>query len=522
MVGKSQKKRNRILGFDISENSIVALEVSLTKRGVSIVNGFQLNTPVLQDLNQTAEVVQQNLKAYNIKTKDCIFGFSMQYFKLFPVSLPTTIPQEEVSSIVLQEGNIDAEKQCAVWRILENTRRQDPDGVSRYDVLGISMDKTLVDFSGFISKKCGLKLMSVSPTFFGNGVFLDEQAHSNLIATLWVSQIKTEVVFWYGQDPIYEHLFFTHQLNDQVFQSANFIQSQLPGVQVSTIYAFGPFVKEVNLTQMPYPVQPFVFPQNFYDVGAVLQRVNINEAIPVVGLALSASNHYPYAPPNLLQSIQVHTEKASTAFKDFISAQTKGSSLKLPFMSFLQSVDPFVLKFVYASLAIIFVTICSNLFIQNILAPGVLASKSAVGNKLSLVQLQLTKVLSYEKKNTVLNTKFDFLSELIGKRKPWSNILKEIASMTPKGVWIDRMKMRKNYIYIFGRSLDVDSVANFSINLNHTAELVGKTKIIALKKFQEDSVDIIEFQLSTQVIRDKNKLANKNAKSTNSKQIVNL
>ena len=506
MAAKPQKKYNKILGLDISENSIVAIEIQFVKNNINIVNGFQINNPTFQDINQTIELIKQNLKAFNIRTRECIFGFSMQYFKLFPVPIPTSIPANEIDSIIMQEGNIESDKHVASWFPLNNTQRQDPDGVSRQDILGISIDKTLINFSKLLAQRCNLKLLSVTPSFFSHGTFLEAKTERNLIASLNISQIRSEFVVWSGQEPIYEHLFLTHQLSEQIFQSANFIQAQLPGTQISTILASGPFIKEVNLSQIPYNIQPFAFPSNLFDTRKVLERINPSEIIAAIGLALSASNNFSYTSPNLLNPIKVKTENISGLFKDFAKAQIKqGKSIKLPFGEITKSLDPIFLKFIYASVFIIIFALIGNLLIQNILAPSVQANQSTVANKLTIAQLHLTKLLNFEKTNKVLNLKADFLSLLIEKRKPWSKVLREIADMTPKGLWIDRLEIKDNLVNIFGRALDVDAVANFSINLNYTAKLLGKTKIVSLRKYQEEGIELIEYQVSTQVKEDSKK-----------------
>ena len=502
MAVKPLKKYNRILGFDISENSITAIEIQFVKDNINIINGFQINNPTFQDLNQTIHLIKQNLKAYNIKTKECIFGFSMQYFKLFPVPIPSSIPQDEIGSIIIQEGNLDPDKHSALWIPLNNTQRQDPDGVNRQDVLGLSIEKTLIEFSKLTAQKCNLKLLSVTPSFFGYGALLGSKIDRNLTATLNISQIRSELVVWSGQEPIYEHLFLTHQLSEQVFQSANFIQAQLPGAQISTILVSGSFVREVNLSQMPYNIQPFSFPSNLFDPRKILQRINPSEIIAVIGLALSASNNFPYTVPNLLNPIKVKTENLSGLFKDIAKAQTKqGKSISLPFGA-LKSIDPVFLKFIYGSVFLLVFAFLANCMIQNFLTPGVQASQSAFGNKLSVSQLHLAKLLNFEKTNKVLNIKTEFLSSLIEKRKPWSKIIREIGDMTPKGLWIDRLEIKDDLVNIFGRALDVDSVANFSINLNYTAKLLEKTKIVSLRKYQEEGIDLIEYQVSTQVKED--------------------
>ena len=523
MVTKPPKKYNKILGLDISENSITVIEIQFVKNNINITNGFQINNPTFQDINQTLQLIKQNLKAFNIKTKECIFGFSMQYFKLFPVPIPISIPVNEIGSIIIQEGNIDATKHIASWLQLHNTQRQEPDGVSRQDILGISIEKTLINFSRLVTQKCNLKLLSITPSFFGYGVFLEPKAERNLTTTLTISQIRTELVVWSGQEPIYEHLFLTHQLSEQIFQSANFIQAQLPGTQIATILVSGSFIKEVNLSQIPYNIQPFSFPSNLFDIRKVLQRINPSEIISAIGLALAASNYFSYTIPNLLAPIK--TETTSNLFKDFTKTQTKQiQSIKLPFDGIIKSLDPIIVKFIYSSVLIIILSFLGNFLIQSVLTSNTQTAQTTIANKLTMTQLQLTKLLNYEKTNKILNLKTDFLSSLIEKRKPWSKVLREVGDMTPKGLWIDRLEIKSNLINIFGRALDVDSVANFSINLNYTAKLLGKTKIISLRKFQEDGIELIEYQVSTQVQEkpEENTVAKNSNSKTNFKNTDSL
>ncbi len=516
MAAKPLKKYNRMLGLDISENSIIGLEIQFIKDNVNIINGFEINNPTFQDINQTIQLIKQNLKAYNIKTKDCIFGFSMQYFKLFPVPIPTSIPTDEIDSIIFQESNAEADKHAVSWLPLSNTQRQDPDGVTRQDVLGISIEQSLLNFSKLAAQKCGLKLLSVTPSFFGYGTFLESKTDRNLTATLNVSQIRSEIVVWSGQEPIYEHLFLTHQLNEQVFQSANFIQAQLPGTQISLILASGSFMKETNLSQIPYNVQPFSFPANLFDAKKVLQRINPSEIITAIGLALSASNNFPYTMPNLLNPIKIKTENISNLFKDFAKAQSKQTTnFKLPFGNFTKLLDPIFLRFIYASVFMIIFSLSANFIIQNVLAPDIQSHQTTFANKLTMEQLHLTKLLNFEKTNKVLSLKAEFLSSLIDKRKPWSKILREIGDMTPKGLWIDRLELKDDLIHIFGRALSIDSVANFSINLNYTAKLAENAKIISLRKYQEDGIDLIEYEVATQVKQIKKEDSKENKQEEN-------
>ena len=64
-----------------------------------------------------------------------------------------------------------------------------------------------------------------------------------------------------------------------------------------------------------------------------------------------------------------------------------------------------------------------------------------------------------------------------------------------KEIRMTETEIKNNNIDIFGRALNVDAVANFSINLNYTAKLLSKAQIIALRKFQEEGIDIIEYQV---------------------------
>ena len=491
MAVKDQKlkKYNNVAGVEISENCIIVSEIKFVKNNLNLTSGFRLDVPVFQDINNTVSLFKQSLRASNIKTKDFAFSLSMQYFKLFPVPIPKTIPRNEIDSIILQEGNINLNNDVAVWMPLNNTQRQDPDGVARYDVLGISMPKNIMSFVNLLCKQCALKPLLITPSFFGSGAFLGNNVANNLESTLWISQIRSEFIVWSGQEPVYEHLFLTHQMSEQVFQLVNYIQTQLPGSQVTTIYTCGPYSKETNLSQIPYNIQPFLLPPGTVDAGNVLQRVPLNEIIVSLGLAFSASNNFPYFCPNLLNPIK---QQAVSALKDIFKSASKvkvSSKIKIP-------LEPALAKFIFASVLIIVLSLILNIFIQSFLVPGVQANQSIFKNKMLISQAHLAKVLNYEKTNKIFNLKIDYLSELIDKRKQWSKILKEIADMTPKGLWIDRLEIANKNIDVFGRALDVDSVANFSINLNYTAKLLSNAQIVALRKFQEEGIDIIEFQIS--------------------------
>ena len=514
------KKYNKVLGIEISESNLIAAEIQFVKNNIHITNAFRLDIPVFQDLNQTVNFIRQTLRALNIRTKDCAVGLSMQYFKLFPVPIPKTIPQDEIDSIILQEGNVDPNNDYVTWLPLTNTQRQEPDGVVRFDVLGISLQKSLVEVVKIVSKKAGLNLISLTPSFFGLGSFLNPQVSNNLISTLWISQIRSEFIVWSGQEPIYEHLFLTHQLNDHVFQSVNHIQTQLAGAQLASILTCGPFVKEANLTQLPYNIQAFLLPQGFIDNKNILGQISLTEIIVSLGIALGASNNIPYVVPNLLYPIKLIAKGFQDIFKDISKAQVpKDRTARMPISFGGKTLPPQLLKFLLASIVILIVSMLSNFLIQSQLIPGIQTTLSAYESRILLAQTHLTKVLNFEKTNKVLNVKIDFFSELIDKRKPWSKILREIADMTPKELWIDRLEVRTNNIDVFGRALNIDAIANFSINLNYTAKLLSKAQIIALRKFQEEGIDIIEFQLSVQVKNLAQLAADKN-NNTSSKKVT--
>ncbi|MBI2996618.1 MAG: PilN domain-containing protein [Candidatus Melainabacteria bacterium] len=502
---KKNHKYNKLISIELSENNLIATEVQFVKNKIYITGTFTLNIPILQDINQTISLIKEGIKKSNIKTKDTVIGLSMQYFKLFPVPLPATIPLDEIDQIILQEGNIDLNNNCVSWLPLKNTQRQETDGITRYDVLGISAQKAIINIAFNIAKKCGLKLVSVTPSFLGVGAFLSETITSNLTATLWVSQIRSELVIWTGQEPIYEHLFLTHQLNEQVFQSINLIETQLIGTKVAAVYVYGPNFSGIDKTKVPYNLQSFTLPPDIVDSGKILQKNNINEIIASLGLALAASNNTPYLVPNLLIPIKSKTkidtiQNLKNVFKDLSKSQKNPKKgFKLPFKIDSKYLDPQLTKYITCAFVVFFFSFLISFFIQSFLMPGVVATQSLYENKITLAQIHLNKLLNFEKANKIFKIKNDYFSSLIDKRMPWSRILQEVAKMTPKELWIDRLEIKNNNIDIFGRALNVDAVANFSINLNYTAMLLGKAQIIALKKFDEEGIEIIEFQVSSRV-----------------------
>lgn len=509
---ENYKKYQKIIGFDVSENNISAVEIHFSKNIWNVNSGFKISIPVFQDIEKTVSLIKENLKTSNIKTKEIAIGFSMQYFKLFPVSIPRSIPQNEIESILLQEGNINPDENTVSYLPLYSTQRQESDGVLRYDILGISLPRKILDLSVMLSKKCDLKLVSVTPSFLGLGVFLDKNRTNNLISTLWISQLRSEFIVWSGNEPIYEHLFLTHQISDQIFQSVNYIQSQLQGAQITLILTVGPNVNDVNLTQLPYAMQSFPLPTNYQLSKNLQNQIPQSHFITPLGIALSASGTLSYAVPNLFEAgifkkiNFVGKDKVSTGFKDVTQKYFSMFDKKVN--------DPLLSKTLFISMLIVLFSVFAGLAVKNILMPGILSNQVFLGNKINLVNLQLAKVMNYEKSNKVINTKVEYFSELIDKRKPWSNILREIGDMAPKDLWIDRLEIRGKNIDVFGRALNVDAIANYSINLNYTAKLLSNAQIVALKKFQEEGIDIVEFQVSL-------KLADITQKIKNKKQITN-
>lgn len=516
MIGKAQKlkKLNKIVGLEVSESCIVAVEMQFTKNSIFITNGFTLEIPVFEDLNKTAEYLKQNFKVSGIKTRNVAIGLSLTYCKLFPVPIPTTIPENEIGMIVAQEGNVDVQNEACAWAPLQSTYRQEADGVSKLDFLGISTQKGIIDSLEFIAKRCSLKINVLSPAFYGLRFFLAGLNQNTLLATLWVSQIKSELVVWSGSDPIYEHLFLTLQLKDQVFQSVNLIQTQIPGTQVSTILTCGPNIDNVNLSQMPYNISKFVFDQTIVDKGNVLQRQTVSEIISAVGLAIQASGQFPVQLPNLLES----RGGRGFSLKDL---SFNIPSFNIPIKIKGETLDPLLSKFIIASVIVFLISLLSNVFIQTLLMPGVSSDKGVFASKVKQAEIKLKQVSNNQNVHKVLSLKTEFLSGVIEYRMPWSDILREIADMIPKNLWIDRLDIRNKDINIFGRALNVDSVANFSINLNYTAKLLTKAQIIALRKFQEDDIDFIEFQVSARAKNpaEKNEPTNAKAKKQERKMI---
>ncbi|MBI1857920.1 MAG: PilN domain-containing protein [Candidatus Melainabacteria bacterium] len=495
MAGKTKtgKKFKKILALEICESGIVATEVQFVKNSVVLLNSFRLDIPVFDDLNKTIQYLKQTIRASHITTKDCIVGLSMQYFKLFPVPIPVTIPEAEIGLIVAQEGNVDEASDICAWTSLSSTSRQDDDGVNRIDVLGISMKYNALQSILEIVKKAGLKPHIVTPAFIGLRYFLVHQPGAGLKATLWVSQIKSELVVWSGLDPIYEHLFLTLQLNDQVFQSINLIQSQLSGAQISQIYACGPFVMDVNLSSLPN-ITSLGIPDDVIDKGKVFKRNSPIELLSAIGLAVQGSDIEAGLLPNLLDSPKASVSTLGGIFKGF--TPSKAFSFNIPIKFKGKTLDPLLSKYALISILVFLLSFASGLGIKTLLLPSVIGDKSIFEGRVKTFEKRLTEVSANQNVNKVLDLKINYLSDLIERRMPWSQIFREIADMTPKTLWIDRLEIRHKRIDVFGRALNVDSVANFSINLNYTAKLVKGAQIIALRKFQEDDIDFIEFQVS--------------------------
>lgn len=470
---------NRFVSLEISEECIVAVELQFQNGVVNLLNGFRIDVPVFNDINATVNLIKQNLKSSNIKTKDVVVGLSMQYFKLFPIPIPTTIPEQEINLIISQEGNVDLQNEIVSNFPLKNTQRQEQDGVNRFDVLGISIQKSLIDSVSNIIKKSGLNLYSLTPSFLGLSPFLSGQNNA-LSATLWVSKSRSEVVVWSGIEPIYENLILSSEINEQVPQTINFIQNQIPGASITNVFTSGPSIYDFDLSQVPYNLKAFSLTQDVSDSGNVVKKLSVGEVITPIGLALCAAGLSPVKTPNVLDSM------SSSAF-----SKTPGVAK--------QKVRGGLGSYIPLAVFIFLIALASGIFVKTALLPNVLSSSKLSNSKLSLAQSKLNKALKYQSTNKIYSAKVKYLSRLIDKRTPWSKIMKEIADLTPKHLWIDRLEVRNNKVNVSGRSLDVESVANFSINLNYTAKLLKNAQIISLRKYQEDGIDFIEFQVIASV-----------------------
>ena len=106
-MSNKNKKYNKIIGIEISENDIFGVELLNEKGAPFLSNAFSLHIPAFENVGKTIEYINQSIKSSHIKSKDVVVGLSMQYFKLFPVPIPDNIPEDEIRSIIGQEGNID-------------------------------------------------------------------------------------------------------------------------------------------------------------------------------------------------------------------------------------------------------------------------------------------------------------------------------------------------------------------------------------------------------------------------------
>lgn len=500
---KSIKRLAKVLALDISDDGIVAIEIQFVKNVVSITGGFRIDLPVFSDFNKSIEIVKQNLKLAKIKTKDLVIGYSMQYFKLFPMPIPTTIPDSEIPLIISQESGVDTSLDSFTYLPLKNTKRQDTDGVTRYDILGMTIPKNYIESASTLAKKCGLNLECVTASFLGLTSFLDPKPNS-LIPTLGISKSYSDFVVWSGHEPIYENLMLTEDVVNQTIQTMNFIQGQIPGSQLSFVYSYGSAVYDVDLTQIPYNLKAFSLTQDITDPSKLLQKLTLSGVISALGLALCGSNNLLTTLPNLLHPI-VDSE-------NIFASKSKGPARSSA------GKDPVLSRFMALATIIFLFSIFTTILVKMILLPGAESELSVVQNRLNSAQTNLARVSSYEKANKVFNMKIEYLSELIDKRIPWSEVVTEIAKVTPKHLWIDRLEIHNKKIDIFGRALDVDSVANFSINLNYTTKLLKNAQIISLKKYEEDNIDYVEFQLSLSINDNITNIIKQNLTALNSEE----
>ena len=499
---KTKTQFAKLLIAEVTDSNILVLEVQYIKEKIHITGGFNLEINPFEDIKKTILLLKQNLNNSKIKTKNCVVGLSMQYFKFLPVTIPQTIPADEIPIILSQEANIDQTLDTLSWLVLNNTIREEADGVKRYDVLSISTKKNLIHAISQIFKQSTLNVVCLTPLFLGLSSFLTTEISTNLISTLYISKTNSELVIWSGKEPIYEHVFLTNELSQKLLQTLNFILAQLPGSKIETIFISGPFSKQLNLSELPYVLKEFPFPSDFTDQSKILEKFSFTNIVGLLGIASTYLTNLNSL-PNLTKIKSPKIPSFQNLFKDI---QKKNISQIInfpnPFTKYQKNIDPQISKFILPLVVVLFLSIVSYAFIKSFLLPSVISNNSNYESRLSLAQAHLAKVMDYEKTNKVFKTKSDYLSKLIERRTPWSALLREIADITPKNLWIDRLEIKNKKVDIFGRALDVDSVANFSINLNYNSNYVGQAQIINLRKYKEEDIDFIEYQI-TSYVKDK-------------------
>jgi len=433
------KDREQSLIIDFSSEKVL---ISLD----SFVRKTQINSDdFFRKPKQAHEDLKKELKSYGVKAARVIFSLGIRYLSKQVIPLPDEAPQDEKLKLMSIELDRNSFEEVFACERLSVTERMVA-GERICDYLLIAPQKAIKSLCLSFTKKINAKLIKFVASY---NLF---NPHSeNEIISVFPQKTQTEIVFWsYGFPVAISSLNSSPDPANDINRFLDIYQNDLENkaLNIENIDIFGSSLEDYSFTNLSH-------------------RVNLR------------GDYEEFLIANL---------PSASAFPDI------SKKVKLPAEPFRMD---FPNLFHLTSVIFLMVTIALGGFasLQNIS----LDNKHAVfQNEVKVYERQMLEKKRLKQQLLELNKEKDFYYSITRRRAPWDLILKELSSLTPKGLWIERFSAARNTLVMIGKAEKVNEVSAFAVNLSHSSKYFDDVLLSGSRDYT-DGLVYKEFQITAKL-----------------------
>ncbi len=423
------------LFLDISEE-FVSINVDGTHHVTNIESSQLWENPENLGID-----VKEFLKEKEIKEKDLVLTVPIINLNYQIVTLPEIEEKDKLTLLGLEIDSDIITKRFNYFELAVTKREEEGGTVCDYMVLSLKpgIYEQVLEFT----KGTGLNLSKVVPSFF----LVAPAQREGLTASAWVGNDRLEIVIWGKNNPL--AMSTADNTGDQMGDINRYIShyfDQFGGLELSKIKLYGPRMRDASLTySLTYPNEIIEDP-----------RLVLCKRLPAAEECLDISQIVKLPRPPL----------------EF-NARNIG-------------------VLVAGALAIIMLFVTSFYYLENTSKNGelvVLRTEVDKNKKLLIKSRQL------ERKVKELEKEKDFYLSITKRRTPWAEILTELAKLTPKALWIERLNATKATLQISGKATKPEEVSDFEINLNNSSSFFKNAQVVGIRDFLQEGRKYTEYQM---------------------------
>lgn len=409
------------------------------KHSVSNIQSEQ----VFENPKDTGKELKAYLKDKEITAKDTVFTIGIKDLNYQVVALPEDIPDKDKHVLLgLEIDPFNINKRHFNFQKLPVTKRvENEEEVCDYIV--ISIKPKLHPVFELFAKEAGLKVSRVVPSFFIH----TPNRSKKLTVSAWVGNDRTELALWGQNNPL--ALSVIPNAGDQMGDINRFVANyfdQFAGLDIEDVSLYGPRMRDESITfSLSYPNQIIEDPR------------------------LAIAKNLPHA-------------------KDLLDISV---STKLPRPPL--EMNPRNIGVIAAGVIGFVLLLVSSFFYIDNLALGGKLSKLRVDFEKNRTLSVKSKKMNQEKRE--LNQEKEFYLNITKRRTPWHNIFTDLATMTPKNLWLERFSSSKASIQLAGKATTPESVSDYSINFNNSSTYFKDAQLIGVRDLEQEQRKYAEFQM---------------------------